>query len=112
MRINPLMIGRHDTKGKGRSPRLAGSPLFSTSPIRATTRVKGAMRFQQLLDSLPITGVFLTFALGALLLYECGYRTGRWWQKRKPLFQQLLPSHQRRLLQLPRSQQTRFHPWI
>lgn len=42
------------------------------------------MRFQQLLDSLPIGGVFVAFALCALLVSECGYRVGRWWQNRTP----------------------------
>jgi hypothetical protein len=39
------------------------------------------MRF---LDPLPIAVVFLGFALGALLICECGYRLGRWWQIRTP----------------------------
>ncbi len=39
---------------------------------------------QELLDSLPIGGVFLAFALLALVLYEIGFRFGRWWQKRTP----------------------------
>jgi len=40
--------------------------------------------FQRLVDSLPIVGVFVAFTLGALLACECGYRIGRWWQKRTP----------------------------
>ena len=40
------------------------------------------MRFQQLLDSLPIVGVFVAFAIVALIASECGYRLGRWWQSR------------------------------
>jgi hypothetical protein len=39
---------------------------------------------QQLLDPVPIIGVFLGFALVALLTYEGGYRIGRWWQARSP----------------------------
>ena len=39
---------------------------------------------QELLDSLPIPAVFLAFALVALLLYEIGFRVGRWWQARTP----------------------------
>jgi hypothetical protein len=42
------------------------------------------MRFQQLLDSLPIAGVFLVFTFSALVSCECGYRMGRWWQIRTP----------------------------
>jgi hypothetical protein len=37
-----------------------------------------------LFDSLPITGVFVAFAVSALLLYELGFRFGRWWQSRTP----------------------------
>ena len=40
--------------------------------------------FQELLDSLPIWGVLALFALLALLLYEVGFRIGRWWQDRTP----------------------------
>jgi hypothetical protein len=40
--------------------------------------------FQDLIDSLPIPGVFLAFALLALVLYELGFRFGRWWQVRTP----------------------------
>jgi len=42
------------------------------------------MRFQDLLDSLPIPGVFIAFALIALATYEVGFRVGRWWQGRSP----------------------------
>jgi len=35
-------------------------------------------------DSLPIWGVFLAFALIALVLYEVGFRIGRLWQDRTP----------------------------
>ncbi len=42
------------------------------------------MRFQQFIDSLPILGVFLAFAVVALLMSEAGYRLGRWWQERTP----------------------------
>jgi hypothetical protein len=42
------------------------------------------LRILELLDSLPIIGTFLAFALIALLMYEIGFRVGRWWQKRTP----------------------------
>jgi hypothetical protein len=42
------------------------------------------MQMQPLLDSLPIPYVFGAFTLGALLVYECGYRIGRWWQIHTP----------------------------
>jgi hypothetical protein len=35
-------------------------------------------------DSLPIWGVFVVFAIIALLFYEGGFRIGRWWQGRTP----------------------------
>jgi hypothetical protein len=38
--------------------------------------------FQDLIDSLPIPGVFAVLALLALVLYELGFRLGRWWQAR------------------------------
>lgn len=40
--------------------------------------------FQELLADVPITGVFVLFALAALLLYEIGYVVGRWYQNRTP----------------------------
>jgi len=40
------------------------------------------MRFQQLIDSLPIAGFFVAFMIVALITTESGYRLGRWWQKR------------------------------
>ena len=40
--------------------------------------------FQDLIDSVPIPGVFVAFALLALILYELGFRLGRWWQRRTP----------------------------
>ena len=39
---------------------------------------------QQLLDGLPITGIFAIFAIVSLALYEIGFRVGRWWQARTP----------------------------
>lgn len=42
------------------------------------------MDFQQWLDSIPIWGVFVVFAIISLVVYEIGYRVGRWWQKRTP----------------------------
>jgi hypothetical protein len=38
----------------------------------------------QLLDSLSIPGVFLGFAIVTMLIYEGGFRLGRWWQDRMP----------------------------
>jgi hypothetical protein len=42
------------------------------------------MRLQELLDSIPIWGVFVVFAISSLVVYELGYRIGRWWQARTP----------------------------
>ncbi len=42
------------------------------------------MNFQDVLDSLPIVGVFFAFAIVALATYEIGFRVGRWWQERTP----------------------------
>jgi hypothetical protein len=38
----------------------------------------------QLLDSLPVVGVFIVFAIITMLCYEAGFRLGRWWQERTP----------------------------
>lgn len=38
----------------------------------------------QLLDSLPVAGVFVLFAVLALAFYEGGFIIGRWWQDREP----------------------------
>jgi len=38
----------------------------------------------QILDSLPIVGVFVAFAIVSLLFYEGGFRLGRWYQERTP----------------------------
>ncbi len=40
--------------------------------------------YQELMESLPLYGVFILFALLALLLYEVGYVVGRWYQRRTP----------------------------
>jgi hypothetical protein len=40
------------------------------------------MSFQQLLDSLPIGGVFVSFLIFSLIVSEAGYRYGSWWQER------------------------------
>ena len=37
-----------------------------------------AVRFQEIVDSLPIAGVFLLFAIVSLIAYEVGFRLGRW----------------------------------
>ncbi len=42
------------------------------------------MNSQQLLDSLPILGVFVVFAVLCLAAYEVGFRIGSWWQERTP----------------------------
>ncbi len=42
------------------------------------------MRFQQLIDSLPIVDVFVAFTIITLIIAELGYRLGRWWQERTP----------------------------
>jgi hypothetical protein len=39
---------------------------------------------QALIDSIPVVAVFLAFVLVSLLVYELGYRAGRWWQRRQP----------------------------
>ena len=38
----------------------------------------------QLLDPIPVLGVFLLFAIITLGFYEIGFRVGRWWQDRLP----------------------------
>ena len=38
----------------------------------------------QLLDPIPVLGVFLLFAIITLVFYEVGFRVGRWWQDRLP----------------------------
>ena len=38
----------------------------------------------QLLDPIPVLGVFLLFAIITLGFYEVGFRVGRWWQDRLP----------------------------
>src|SRR6476660_8156724 len=38
----------------------------------------------QILDSLPILGVFVAFAIVSLLFYEGGFKFGRWYQERTP----------------------------
>jgi hypothetical protein len=38
----------------------------------------------QILDALPIFGVFVAFAIFTMLCYEIGFRVGRWWQDREP----------------------------
>jgi hypothetical protein len=39
---------------------------------------------QQFLDPLPVLGVFVLFAIVALITYEIGFRAGTWWQNRTP----------------------------
>ena len=40
--------------------------------------------FSDFIDDLPVFGVFLAFAIASLILYEIGFRLGRWWQDRTP----------------------------
>jgi hypothetical protein len=42
------------------------------------------MTSQQLLDPIPVTGVFVVLAVISLVAYEVGFRVGRWWQARTP----------------------------
>ena len=42
------------------------------------------MGTHQILDALPIAGVFIVFAVVSMLFYEGGFRLGRWWQDREP----------------------------
>ena len=42
------------------------------------------MATHQLLDPIPVVGVFLLFGLLGLVAYEIGFRVGRWWQERTP----------------------------
>ncbi len=55
-------------------------PPAGTQPVLHDAVIP--MRFQQLLDSLPIGGVFIAFAVVSLIVYEFGFRLGRWWQGR------------------------------
>src|SRR3954465_13426484 len=38
----------------------------------------------QVLDGLPIAGVFVLIMVVSLIFYEAGFRLGRWWQVRTP----------------------------
>ena len=42
------------------------------------------MNAQQLLDPISIPGVFLSIVVILLVVFEVGYRVGRWWQIRTP----------------------------
>ncbi len=42
------------------------------------------MTLQRLIDEISVLSVFLALAVGALLIFELGYRHGRWWQTRTP----------------------------
>lgn len=53
----------------------------STTP--PTTYARGTVN-QQLLDPIPITGAFVLIAVLLLVVFEIGYRLGRWWQLRTP----------------------------
>jgi hypothetical protein len=39
---------------------------------------------QQALDTYPLLGILVVFAIAALVAYEVGFRLGRWWQERTP----------------------------
>jgi len=39
---------------------------------------------QEMLDSIDVVVVFILFAIASLVVYEIGYRFGRWWQTRTP----------------------------
>lgn len=39
---------------------------------------------QGLIDSIPIIVVFIFIIIASLLVYELGFRAGRWWQERQP----------------------------
>jgi hypothetical protein len=39
---------------------------------------------QQMLDPIPVPGVFVLITVVLLVIYEVGYRVGRWWQARTP----------------------------
>lgn len=41
-------------------------------------------KFSQVLDPIPVTVVFIGFAIVALATYEIGFRLGRFWQLRSP----------------------------
>ena len=43
----------------------------------------------QLLDGIPVLGVFVLIVVVTLLFYEAGFRLGRWWQVRTPGEQEL-----------------------
>jgi len=38
----------------------------------------------QLLDPIPVLGIFVIFAVVTLICYEVGFRVGRWWQAKMP----------------------------
>jgi hypothetical protein len=42
------------------------------------------MPYNQLLDSVPILGLFVMFAVIGFITSESGYRLGRWWQQNTP----------------------------
>ncbi len=42
------------------------------------------MNIQRFIDDLSVMSVFFVVAFGALLVFELGYRHGRWWQERTP----------------------------
>ncbi|MBZ2167449.1 hypothetical protein [Marinobacter sp. F4216] len=42
------------------------------------------MQVQALLDSLPLSTLFLLFVFSAMVISELGYRVGHWWQEKTP----------------------------
>ena len=55
-----------------------------TNPDRQHKKRQVSALFQELLESMSISGVFLMFAVSSVVLYEIGFRIGRWYQERTP----------------------------
>jgi hypothetical protein len=56
---------------------------IASSRSRLSDIERGGMNIQ-LIDRLPILGVFVLIVVVSLLFYEAGFRFGRWWQVRTP----------------------------
>jgi hypothetical protein len=56
----------------------------SVGPRQGAVEEESIAMSSDFVDSLPIWGVFVLFAIVALLFYEGGFRIGRWWQERTP----------------------------
>ena len=57
-----------------------GDVRFAPASRSSTTGDAFPMGLQQIIDSVPIVGVFTGFAIASLAATECGYRVGRWLQ--------------------------------